>query len=96
MAGQNARIRPLARHAAGWLTDRQQGRWGEAQQQYFKAFSAEPENADFAYNLAVSLDHIGQPKLALDYYRRALALAPKAGASFNLEAARSRATQLAR
>jgi Flp pilus assembly protein TadD len=74
----------------------QQGRWGEAQQQYFKAFSAEPENADFAYNLAVSLDHIGQPKLALDYYRRALALAPKAGASFNLDAARSRTTQLAR
>ncbi|HEY6821237.1 MAG TPA: tetratricopeptide repeat protein [Burkholderiales bacterium] len=74
----------------------QQGRWAEAQQQYFKAFSAEPENADFAYNLAVSLDHIGQPKLALDYYRRALALAPKAGAAFSLDAARTRAAQLAR
>jgi Flp pilus assembly protein TadD len=74
----------------------QQGRWGEAQQQYFKAFSAEPGNADFAYNLAVSLDHLGQPKLALDYYRRALALAPKAGAGFNAEAARTRAAQLAR
>jgi tetratricopeptide (TPR) repeat protein len=74
----------------------QQGRWGEAQQEYFKAFSAEPENADFAYNLAVSLDHIGQPKLALDYYRRAVALAPKAGAGFSLDAARTRAAQLAR
>jgi tetratricopeptide (TPR) repeat protein len=74
----------------------QQGRWGEAQQQYFKAFSAEPENADFAYNLAVSLDHIGQPKPALEYYRRALALAARAGASFNAEAARTRAAQLAR
>jgi Flp pilus assembly protein TadD len=74
----------------------QQGRWGEAQQQYFKAFSAAPDNADFAYNLAVSLDHIGQPKLALDYYRRALALAPKAGASFNVEGARTREAQLAR
>ncbi len=74
----------------------QQGRWGEAQQQYFKAFSAEPENADFAYNLAVSLDHIGQPKPALEYYRRALALAAKSGASFSTEAARERAAQLSR
>jgi tetratricopeptide (TPR) repeat protein len=74
----------------------QQGRWGEAQQQYFKAFSAEPDNADFAYNVAVSLDHIGQPKLALEFYRRALALAAKGGASFNAEAARARAAQLGR
>jgi tetratricopeptide (TPR) repeat protein len=74
----------------------QQGRWGEAQQQYFKAYAAEPENADFAYNLAVSLDHLRQPKPALDYYRRALALAEKRGASFDAEAARDRITQLAR
>ena len=53
----------------------QQGRWAEAQQEYFKAFAAEPDNADFAYNLAVSLDHLRQPRLALEYYRRALALA---------------------
>ena len=43
----------------------QQGRWSEAQQEYFKAFASEPDNADFAYNLAVSLDHLRQPKLAL-------------------------------
>lgn len=72
----------------------QQGRWGEAQQEYFKAFSAEPDNADFAYNLAVSLDHLRQPRLALQYYRRAIALAEKRGASFELSAARSRAAQL--
>jgi tetratricopeptide (TPR) repeat protein len=72
----------------------QQGRWGEAQQEYFKAFAAEPDNADFAFNLAVSLDHLRQPKLALDYYRRAIVLAEKRGASFDLAAARSRAAQL--
>ena len=49
----------------------QQGRWAEAQQEYFKAFAADPENADFAYNLAVSLDHLRQPQLALEYYQRA-------------------------
>lgn len=72
----------------------QQGRWAEAQQEYFKAFAAEPDNADFAYNLAVSLDHLRQSKLALEYYLRALALADKRGASFDVAAARSRAAQL--
>jgi len=74
----------------------QQGRWAEAQQEYFKAFSAEPENADFAYNLAVSLDHLRQPKLALDYYRRALALANARSASFDAAAAQERIAQLSR
>jgi tetratricopeptide (TPR) repeat protein len=72
----------------------QQGRWAEAQQQYFKAFAADPENADFAYNLAVSLDHLRQPKLALEYYQRALALVAKRGASFDAAAARARIAQL--
>ena len=72
----------------------QQGRWPEAQQQYFKAFAADPENADFAYNLAVSLDHLRQPKLALEYYQRAVALAANRGASFDAAAARARIAQL--
>jgi Tfp pilus assembly protein PilF len=74
----------------------QQGRWAEAQQEYFKAFSAEPDNADFAYNLAVSLDQLRQSKLALDYYRRAIALAEKRAASFDLAGARERAVQLSK
>ena len=74
----------------------QQGRWGEAQQEYFKAFAASPDNADFAYNLAVSLDHLRQGKLALKYYRRAMTLAESRGASFNVAAARERAAQLER
>jgi tetratricopeptide (TPR) repeat protein len=72
----------------------QQGRWAEAQQEYFKAYAADPDNADFAFNLAVSLDHLRQSKLALDYYRRAIALAEKRAASFDLAAARNRAAQL--
>jgi tetratricopeptide (TPR) repeat protein len=74
----------------------QQGRWAEAQQEYFKAFASEPENADFAYNLAVSLDHLRQPRLALEYYQRALALARGRGAGFDLAAAESRVAQLSR
>jgi tetratricopeptide (TPR) repeat protein len=74
----------------------QQGRWAEAQAEYFKAFSAEPDNPDFAYNLAVSLDHLRQPQLALEYYRRALALAKTRGAGFDVNAAEARAAQLGR
>jgi tetratricopeptide (TPR) repeat protein len=74
----------------------QQGRWAEAQQEYFKAFASEPDNADFAYNLAVSLDHLRQPRLALEYYKRALSLAKGRGASFDVVAAEARAAQLGR
>ncbi|MFZ1907992.1 MAG: tetratricopeptide repeat protein, partial [Burkholderiales bacterium] len=71
-----------------------QGRWAEAQQSYFKAYAADPDNPDFAYNVAVSLDHLRQTKLALEYYRRALALAAKRSASFDQTAAQKRAQAL--
>jgi tetratricopeptide (TPR) repeat protein len=74
----------------------QQGRWAEAQQAYFKAFAADPDNPDFAFNLAVSLDQLHQSQLALEYYRRALTLAEKRSAGFAVETARTRAQQLSR
>lgn len=60
-----------------------QSRWGEAQQAYFSALSLEPENAGFAYNLAVSLDHLGQARLASQYYRRAVQLDPSNSGGFD-------------
>jgi tetratricopeptide (TPR) repeat protein len=74
----------------------QQARWAEAQQAYFKAVVAEPENADYAYNLAVSLEHLRQTGPALDYYRRAIALTETRKASFDRAAAQARVQQLAR
>jgi len=74
----------------------QQSRWSEAQQAYFKAFAADSENPDYAFNLAVSLDQLRQSKLALEYYERALALAAKRAASFAPEMARARMQQLSR
>ena len=74
----------------------QQARWAEAQQAYFKATVAEPENADYAYNLAVSLEHLRQVGPALDYYRRALALGENRKASFDRDAVQARVQQLAR
>ena len=52
-----------------------QSRWPEAQRSYFNAYRFDSGNADYAYNLAVSLDHLARPESALDFYREALALA---------------------
>ncbi len=60
-----------------------QSRWGEAQQAYFNAWTLESGNAEFAYNLAVSLDHLGQAKLAVQHYRRALQLDPLHSTGFD-------------
>ena len=55
----------------GNLYARQQ-RWSEAQQAYFRAYGTEPDNPEILFNLAVSLDHLHQGKLAAQYYQRAL------------------------
>jgi tetratricopeptide (TPR) repeat protein len=72
-----------------------QNRWAKAQQEYFKAYVADPDNADLAYNLAVSLDHLHQRRQAPEYYQRAIALSERRGAGFDLNSARARAAQLA-
>lgn len=69
-----------------------QGRWPEAQQTYFRAYTASPDNADYAFNLAIGLDRLNQGKLALDYYQRALTLA---GGGFDRNAAQARVQALA-
>jgi tetratricopeptide (TPR) repeat protein len=72
----------------------QQGRWPDAQQQYFRAYSAAPDNPDYAYNLAIGLDRLNQGKLALTYYQRALALAQDKAAAFDRNALRTRMHEL--
>lgn len=60
-----------------------QSRWNEAQAAYFDAYRLDPESADLAFNLAVSLDHLGQSRPAAEFYRRALAAAGKQSALFD-------------
>jgi cytochrome c-type biogenesis protein CcmH/NrfG len=73
-----------------------QSRWAEAQQAYFQAHHLEPGNPDYAYNLAVGLEHVGQSRLAAGFYRRAVELAQARGrAGFNLIQAQDRSRQLA-
>ena len=57
----------------------EQRQWAAAQGAYFQAFNLAPDNPDYAFNLAIGLEHLSQPKLALDYYRRAIALAQARG-----------------
>ncbi len=56
-----------------------QGQWPGAQQAYFQAYQLQPDNPDYAFNLAVGLEHIGQFRPALDYYRKALDLSFRKG-----------------
>ncbi|HXF67974.1 MAG TPA: tetratricopeptide repeat protein, partial [Burkholderiales bacterium] len=73
-----------------------QSQWAAAQQAYFQAYHLEPANPDYAYNLAVGLEHVSQPKLALGFYRRALELAAARGhANFNLPQVQARIARLA-
>ena len=73
-----------------------QSLWAQAQQAYFQAYHLEPTNPDYAYNLAVGLEHLSQRKLALELYRRAVQLAPTKGhANFSLPQAQERITKLA-
>lgn len=72
----------------------QQGRWPDAQQTYFRAYTAAPDNADYAYNLAIGLDRLNQGKLALTYYQRALALGQDKPAGFDRTALRQRMHEL--
>jgi Tfp pilus assembly protein PilF len=71
-----------------------QGRWNEAQQAYFNAHRADPNNPDFCYNLAVSLDRIHESRLARDYYAKALELARSRAAGFDTTRAQTRLVQL--
>jgi len=79
--------------ALGNLYSRQ-GRWSEAQQAYFNAVAADGDNPDYLFNLAVSLDHLRQPKLAAQHYRLALEAAQRRPAAFDRERARLRLNEL--
>lgn len=68
--------------ALGNLLSRQ-NRWAEAQQAYFSAVAGDGDNPDFLFNLAVSLDHLRQPKLAAQHYRLALEAAERRPAAFD-------------
>lgn len=72
----------------------EQSRWGDAQQAYFSAYTLEAGNAQIVFNLAVSLDHLGQGKLAAQYYQRALQLDTSENAGFDRAQIQQRINEL--
>ncbi len=71
-----------------------QSQWLDAQQAYFSAYTKETGNPDYAFNLAVSLDHLNQAALALKYYKLALALSGNGFPGFDPKAAENRIKEL--
>lgn len=73
-------------------------RWTDAQQAYFSALQLAKTDAitsgrvnpDYAFNLAISLEHLQQAQPAQTYYEQALEFAVEHPASFDLNVARSR------
>ncbi len=72
----------------------QQSRWSDAQQIYFRAYTATPGSADYAFNLAVSLDKLNQVKLAREYYQRALTLGQNSSGNFSRSEVQKRINEL--
>lgn len=58
-------------------------RWQDAEAAYFSALALAPDNPDYRFNLAVSLDQLGQGKEAARHYRGALAQAGSHPAGFD-------------
>jgi tetratricopeptide (TPR) repeat protein len=73
-----------------------QNRWQEAQGYYFKALENNPGDPNYAYNLAVSLEHIAQPMAAVGYYQRALDNIDNGLATFSREVVSQRMETLAK
>jgi len=54
-----------------------QSQWEKAQQAYFNAYRYDKTQPDYTYNLAVSLEHLNQTRVALQYYKKTLQLIQK-------------------
>lgn len=75
----------------------EQGLWTEAQHEFFLAWNEQSDQPDYAYNLAVALDRLGQGELAIQYYHRALSNAKRSDApqfKFSVPIAQSRLREL--
>ncbi len=72
-----------------------QNRWHDAQSSYFEAMQKKPGDPNYAYNLAVSLEHIGKSKSALTFYEKALANSSAGLITFDQQLVKQRLEALA-
>jgi len=72
----------------------QQNKWSSAQQYYFKAWQGDNDNADYIFNLAVSLDQLDKNQQAIRFYKDSLLKAKDKQVRFSREAAQKRINEL--
>lgn len=68
--------------------------WQAAQDSYFNAWSIDANNADYCFNLALSLDRLSKPKQALKLYQKSLILARAYHSNFPQQPVKERIDQL--
>ena len=72
----------------------QLNKWTAAQQRYFNAWQHDKENADYLFNLAVSMDQLSKQQQAIEFYRDSLLKASNKHVSFSREAVQKRINEL--
>ncbi len=72
----------------------QKNKWSSAQQYYFKAWQLDSDNADYIFNLAVSLDQLDKSQQAIKFYKNSLLKAKNKQVRFSREAAQKRINEL--
>ncbi len=74
----------------------QSNKWTAAQKRYFNAWQHDSENADYIFNLAVSMDQLSKQQQAINLYKDSLLKAANRQVSFSREAAQKRINELTR
>ena len=70
--------------------------WTEAQKYYFNAWQQDGNNADYIFNLAVSMDQLSKELQAVNFYKDSLVKAANKQVSFSREAVKKRIDELTR
>ncbi len=70
--------------------------WAEAQKYYFSAWQQDGDNADYLFNLAVSMDQLSKEQQAIVFYKDSLVKAVNKQISFSREAVKKRIDELTR
>ena len=72
----------------------QQRKWKLAQRYYFKAWQLNSDNADYIYNLAVSMDQLDKPQQAISFYQDCLSKSDNKQVNFSRVAVNVRIKEL--
>lgn len=68
--------------------------WAAAQLAFFEAWQRDNKNPNYAFNLAVAMDHIQEPKEAMRFYQQALLLSGDRQVGFSTDAVQQRVQEL--